>query len=165
MEEYTLKLQKLVPVYLEHNGLSVAYMARKIGISFPALFKFLNGQIKLSEKNIKKIWNFLEGNFLVPVDYIVADLAAKRNCNEDEIDDQDKLKAYLEINDLSVTYCAKIVKVSVSSLLRWINHERDLSNKHVYRIKEFMTGNFLHDARLISLHIVLHEGIEEDGTE
>lgn len=164
MKEHKLKLQKIVQSYLEHNGLSISFLSRKIGVNFASLFRFLHGQQNLSEDDIKKIWKFLEGKFLIPTEYIVAKLAAEFNCSEDELQLQDVLKLYLEMNDLSVSYAARVMKVSTTSLIRWINGERDLSRKYIYKINEFLKGEFLIDVRLIIIHIMIHEG-EMDGAE
>lgn len=153
MEEFSLNLPEIVNCYLEHNGLSVSFMARKINIHFSSLFNFVCKNQKLSEGDIKKIWGFLNGGWLIPVDMIEA--------HDEDANLQELLKKYLELNNLSISYAARIVRVSVTSLARWLNDERDLSSKYIYRINEFLKGDFLIDINSIINHLIAQKELNK----
>lgn len=64
-------IKQLVTVYLERNDLTVSFMARRTGIAPSLLWMWLHNQRDLSTTNLKKVKEFLNGDFLIPTTQII----------------------------------------------------------------------------------------------
>lgn len=64
-------IKQLVTLYLERNDLTVSFMARRTGIAPSLLWMWLHNQRELSTSNLKKVKEFLNGNFLVSASKII----------------------------------------------------------------------------------------------
>lgn len=64
-------IKQLVTLYLERNDLTVSFMARRTGIAPSLLWMWLHNQRELSKSNLKKVKEFLNGNFLVSASKII----------------------------------------------------------------------------------------------
>lgn len=63
--------RKVMKLYLEANDLTIAFAARKIGISVPALFRWLNYELELKPDTLVKVKHFMDGDFLKSVNQIM----------------------------------------------------------------------------------------------
>lgn len=66
-------LNDIVNVYLEKNGIQHKFFADYIGCEYSKCNKWLNGQRKLNMEQIRKTYEFLQGDFLKSVDDILAE--------------------------------------------------------------------------------------------
>ena len=64
-------LNQVVKKYLEENGIMLKYFAEYIGCSQSRCSLWISGQNKLNSEQIRKIHEFLQGNFLKSVDEIM----------------------------------------------------------------------------------------------
>ena len=71
MEIEKLELREIVSLYLKNNHLSVSYLARYLNYDKSAICKWLKGEKKLPAYLIYSIKQFLQGDFLQPVDNIL----------------------------------------------------------------------------------------------
>lgn len=63
--------RKVMKLYLEANDLTIAFAARKIGISVPALFRWLNYELELKPDTLIKVKHFMDGDFIKSVEEIM----------------------------------------------------------------------------------------------
>ena len=70
----TERLRNIFNKYLELNDLTISFASRCCKIPWTTISCWANGQRELSDKNIRKIENFLKGNFLISVDDIIKNL-------------------------------------------------------------------------------------------
>lgn len=59
-----MDLRDLTKRFLQKNDLTVAFMARKVGISHTSLSRWLNGERTLASDTIQDIKCFLNGDFV-----------------------------------------------------------------------------------------------------
>lgn len=71
-------IKQLVTVYLERNDLTVSFMARRTGIAPSLLWMWLHNQRDLSTTNLKKVKEFLNGNFLISATEIIEEGLTKK---------------------------------------------------------------------------------------
>lgn len=64
-------LNEIANKYLKENGIMNSCFAEYIGCEYTNCCKWLKGTRKLNPKQIKKVHEFLAGDFLKPVDEIM----------------------------------------------------------------------------------------------
>ena len=64
-------LSEVVKKYLDVNGITVTRFADYIGCEFTKCSRWFKGERKLNSEQIRKIHEFLQGNFLKSVDEIM----------------------------------------------------------------------------------------------
>lgn len=64
-------LNQVVDLYLQKNGITTKYFAEYIGCEYTKCTKWLKGERRLNTSQIKKVHEFLQGNFLKTVDEIM----------------------------------------------------------------------------------------------
>lgn len=74
----TLSIREIVNGYLLYNGLTVSYMSRVTKIPNSTLRDWLNGKINISAKNLGKVKEFLQGNFLHDVGTVINELLLQK---------------------------------------------------------------------------------------
>ena len=72
-------IKQLTTLYLERNDLTISFMARKTGIASSLLWKWLHNQRDLSTKNLRKVKEFLNGNFLISATQIIEEGLTKND--------------------------------------------------------------------------------------
>ena len=65
-------LNEIVRTYLKKNGLTTTFFAQWIGADRSQVQKWFAGERKLSQEQIHKVWEFLNGEFLTSFDQIVS---------------------------------------------------------------------------------------------
>ena len=81
--EQTLNLREIADAYLEYNGLTRSYMSRVTHIPDSTLRDWLDGKVNISQGNLRKVKEFLKGNFLLDVETIVNHLLLIKEGAED----------------------------------------------------------------------------------
>lgn len=75
MKEYdkirSLPLAEVFNTYIEINGLTVAYAARCMGISYTSLAEWTKGMRPISRRNASKVREFLKGSFLISSNRVI----------------------------------------------------------------------------------------------
>lgn len=66
-----MDLRKALKIYLQKNDLTQAFCARKVGLSPPTLFKWINGEYELKTDVLIRIKHFMDGDFLLSVNDIM----------------------------------------------------------------------------------------------
>lgn len=64
-------LPKILTSFCDANGIKYSFVAKYIGCDQKRFFKWLYGSGKMEKEQQKKIWEFLNGDFLTPFDAIV----------------------------------------------------------------------------------------------
>ena len=59
------------------------------------------------------------------------------------MDLRDLVRKFLKENDLTYAFFARKLKIDKSTLSRWLNGERELSEDVIYRIKILLNGDFV----------------------
>ena len=82
-KDITLKLVDVFKTYLDINGLSLSYAARCCKIPRTSLAEWAKGQRCLTAENVRKVEQFLKGDFLINIDTIVNYLVMQQEAADD----------------------------------------------------------------------------------
>lgn len=64
-------LRQMVSMYLRTNGIKTKFFAQYIECDYARCVKCLKGEGKFTSGEIRKIYDFLDGKHLVPMDQII----------------------------------------------------------------------------------------------
>lgn len=62
---------------------------------------------------------------------------------EQTLDLREIVDTYLDYNGLTRSYMARTTRIPDSTLRDWLDGKTNISQRNLYKIKEFLKGNFL----------------------
>ena len=81
---------------------------------------------------------------------------------EQTLDLREIVDKYLDYNGLRRSYMARTTRIPDSTLRDWLDGKTNISQRNLYKIKEFLKGNFLLNVETIINHLLLSKEFEED---
>lgn len=144
----TLSIREITNAYLLYNGLTVSYMSRA---TFRHFYIF-RGRWETAA-HTKKFLRYYLPNYSV--------FFTGGNM-EQTLDLREIVDTYLDYNGLTRSYMARTTRIPDSTLRDWLDGKTNISQRNLYKIKEFLKGNFLLNVETIINHLLLSKEIEED---
>lgn len=152
-------IRDIIVCYLEHNHLTIRYMAKKTGLKEDTLKGWLYRTNNLSEEKMKKAYNFMSGNFILSIDKICELL----DLDKEQTPEQDIVKLFLKYNTFSVNYMSKVAHIPEVTLREWLKGNRRIKKEYILRMNEVMNGGFLIPMSTICGYLMMQRGGNEEN--